>query len=92
MSERQSHFLDLKLPIGWLLSGCGVLLAVYGLVTRPEMYERSLGYNVNLIWGVLMIAIGGAFLLTFFLKKARAAAREAAAPAGADAKKAAATD
>jgi len=65
----QGHVLDLKLPIGWLLSAYGALLAVYGLLTKKEMYAISLGYNLNLIWGILMLAIGGGFLLTAFLKK-----------------------
>lgn len=65
----QGHVLDLKLPIGWLLSGYGVLLTVYGLVTKKEMYAISLGINLNLIWGILMLAIGGGFLLAAFLKR-----------------------
>lgn len=65
----QGHVLDLKLPIGWLLSGYGVLLTVYGLVTKKEMYAISLGINLNLIWGILMLAIGGGFLLVAFLKR-----------------------
>jgi len=67
----QGHVLDLKLPIGWLLTAYGALLTVYGLVTKKEMYAISLGINLNLIWGILMLAIGGGFLLTAFLKKAR---------------------
>ena len=63
------HVLDLKLPIGWLLSAYGVLLTVYGLVTKKEMYAISLGINVNLFWGLLMLAVGGGFLLTAFLKR-----------------------
>ena len=68
----QGHVLDLKLPIGWLLSAYGVLLTVYGLVTKKEMYAISLGLNLNLVWGILMLAIGGGFLLAVFLKKDRA--------------------
>ena len=67
----QGHVLDLKLPIGWLLSAYGALLTVYGLVTKKEMYGISLGYNLNLVWGILMIVIGGGFLLTAFLKRGR---------------------
>ena len=67
----QGHVLDLKLPIGWLLSAYGVLLTVYGLLTKKEMYAISLGLNLNLAWGILMMAIGGAFLLTAFLKRNR---------------------
>ena len=65
----QGHVLDLKLPIGWLLSAYGVLLTVYGLLTKKEMYAISLGVNLNLAWGILMIAIGGAFLLAAFFKR-----------------------
>jgi len=68
---RQGHVLDLKLPIGWLLGFYGVLLTVYGLMTKPEMYAISLGLNLNLIWGILMIAIGGAFLFTAYVKRSR---------------------
>jgi len=65
------HALDLKLPIGWLITAYGVLLTVYGLLTKKEMYAISLGINLNLVWGLGMIAIGGAFLLTAFLKRGR---------------------
>jgi len=68
---KQGHVLDLKLPIGWLLGAYGILLTVYGLLTKKEMYAISLGINVNLVWGVLMLAIGGGFLLTAFLKRKR---------------------
>jgi hypothetical protein len=65
----QGHVLDLKLPIGWLLSAYGVLLLVYGLVAGKERYAMSLGINVNLIWGIVMLAIGGVFLLAAFIKR-----------------------
>jgi len=67
----QGHVLDIKLPIGWLLSAYGVLLTVYGLLTKKETYAISLGVNLNLVWGILMILIGGGFLLTAFLKRDR---------------------
>ena len=34
----KGHILDLKLPIGWLLSAYGLLLGVYGLATKKDMY------------------------------------------------------
>jgi hypothetical protein len=68
-AQDKGHILDLKLPIGWLLSAYGVLLGIYGLVTKKELYEKSLGLNLNFAWGILMIVIGGCFLLTAFLKK-----------------------
>jgi hypothetical protein len=68
----QGHVLDLKLPIGWLLSAYGVLLTVYGLLTdKTGMYAISLGLNLNLAWGILMIVVGGGFLLAAFLKRGR---------------------
>jgi hypothetical protein len=70
MSE--GHVLDLKLPIGWLLAAYGVLLTVYGLLTEKEMYAISLGINLNLVWGLLMLAIGAGFLAAAFLKRKRA--------------------
>ena len=65
----KGHFLDLKLPIGWLLSAYGLLLGVYGLVTDKEMYQKSLGFNLNLSWGGLMLVIGAGFLLAAFIRK-----------------------
>jgi hypothetical protein len=65
----RGHVLDLKLPIGWLLGFYGVVLTIYGLVTKKEVYEKSLGLNVNLAWGALMVVIGGVFLLTALLKR-----------------------
>ncbi|MBP7707367.1 MAG: hypothetical protein KA243_08995 [Candidatus Aminicenantes bacterium] len=67
----QGHALDLKLPIGGLLGAIGLLLTVYGLLTGPEMYAVSLGINLNLIWGGLMVLIGGGFLAAAFLKRGR---------------------
>ena len=68
---REGHVLDLKLPIGWLLSAYGLLLLVYGLVTKRELYAKSLGINVNLWWGILMLVVGAAFLLFALVKKGR---------------------
>jgi hypothetical protein len=51
--------LDIRTPIGLMFSIFGVLLAGYGLATRgSEIYQRSLGYNINLEWGVVLLAFG----------------------------------
>lgn len=50
--------LDLRLPIGLMFSLFGVMLALYGLVADHAIYERSLGINVNLWWGLVLLAFG----------------------------------
>jgi multisubunit Na+/H+ antiporter MnhG subunit len=42
----------------------GVMLSFYGLVTRgSEIYARSAGMNINLIWGIVMFVFGVTMLL-----------------------------
>jgi hypothetical protein len=51
--------LDIRYPIGFLFLTVGAILAVYGVVSGPEIYaEHSLGMNVNLWWGIVMFAFG----------------------------------
>jgi hypothetical protein len=40
----------------------GAMLVVYGLISRPEIYERSFSMNVNLIWGVVLVVFGCSML------------------------------
>jgi multisubunit Na+/H+ antiporter MnhG subunit len=56
--------LDLRIPLGLLFLIVGVLLSIYGLVTRgSEIYLRSAGMDINLIWGVVMLVFGLAMFL-----------------------------
>ncbi|HEV8266529.1 MAG TPA: hypothetical protein VGQ06_16410 [Gemmatimonadales bacterium] len=50
--------LDIRLPIGMLFGLVGLLMAGYGALSDRAIYERSLGYNVNLIWGLVLLAFG----------------------------------
>jgi hypothetical protein len=56
--------LDIRTPIGLLFAVLGGLLAAYGLLTAyglvgdRAIYARSLGYNINLWWGLVMLAFG----------------------------------
>ena len=56
--------LDLRWPIGLMFSLIGALLVVFGLITNAnrQIYERSLGLNVNLYWGLLLLVFGAAML------------------------------
>jgi hypothetical protein len=55
--------LDLRLPIGLMFSIIGALIAVFGVVSDPAIYRRSLGINVNLLWGLVLLAFGLVMLL-----------------------------
>ncbi len=50
--------LDVRLPIGWLFVMLGALLASFGLFSEPALYRRSLGININLIWGSVLLGFG----------------------------------
>jgi multisubunit Na+/H+ antiporter MnhG subunit len=49
---------DLRTPVGILFTIYGLLLAGYGLVSDKEQYTRSMGINVNLWWGLVMLVFG----------------------------------
>ena len=50
--------LDIRLPIGLMFSLFGALLIVYGLVSGTSIYQRSLGININLYWGAVLLVFG----------------------------------
>ena len=54
-----------------MFSILGIILTVHGLITggNAEMYERSLGVNINLWSGLSMVAFGAFMLLTSTLVK-----------------------
>jgi len=54
--------LDIRLPLGLLFGIFGVLLTAYGAVSDDAIYARSLGINVNLWWGLVMLAFGASML------------------------------
>jgi hypothetical protein len=53
---------DICRPIGLLLSLIGGLLAAFGAFGDRAIYARSLGFNVDLWWGLVMLAVGVGFL------------------------------
>ena len=50
--------LDLRLPIGLMFSIFGALLTGFGLISDDAIYARSLGINVNLWWGLVLLVFG----------------------------------
>lgn len=63
--------LDIKIPIGLMFSIIGVILLVYGFITKNDtaLYEKSLSYNINLWMGGLMLVFGLVMLMLVRRKK-----------------------
>jgi len=49
------HFFDLRVPLGWLFLILGGLLIVNGLEVPATSDGVSLGINIDLIWGVVLL-------------------------------------
>ena len=65
--------MDIRIPIGLLFVILGAILAIFGIFTynETELYLRSLGRNVNLWTGVLMLIFGSLMLLFPYLERKR---------------------
>jgi hypothetical protein len=63
---------DLRLPIGALFTLYGALLSLYGAFSDKAQYARSLGLNVNLIWGLVLLVFG----LSMLIARARGGKRQ----------------
>lgn len=76
--------LDLRWPIGLMFSLIGVLLVLDGLITNSntQMYARSLGININLYWGLLLVVFGGAMLALAWKGAQKEAAQRRAQQSG----------
>jgi hypothetical protein len=57
--------LDVRIPLGLLLTVLGVILLVYGFASDPAIYvQHSLGQNLNLRWGAIFLLCGTSILFT----------------------------
>src|SRR3954463_11904966 len=71
--------LDIRIPIGLMFAVLGAMLAVFGLCTHfgvladPAIYKRSLGVNINIWWGLLLLAFGAGMF--FFGRRATSVIR-----------------
>ena len=65
--------LDIKIPIGLMFSVFGVIITIYGFMTRndAELYQKSFSHNVNLWMGSLMLVFGAVMLLLVRRKKSK---------------------
>ena len=65
---------DLRLPIGIMFSLFGAMLVIFGAVSNKEIYEtHSLGININLVWGAVLLVFGAAMLLLTWRASGKAA-------------------
>ena len=61
--------LDLRLPVGLMFTTFGVILVCVGLFGPAALIEKSLGVNINLWWGLVMLVFGGVMLALARLRK-----------------------
>lgn len=73
--------LDIRIPIGSLFVLIGALLAGYGLLSNPGLYQRSLGIDINLWWGGALLVFGFG-MLALAWRAAAIRARAVASPQG----------
>jgi len=62
--------LDIRLPIGLLFSVLGLLLSGFGAFSDKAIYQPSLGFNVNLAWGIVLLIFG--IIMVVFGTRSRA--------------------
>jgi hypothetical protein len=60
---------DIRIPIGLMFTIIGLLISIFGVVTmsNTEMYHKSLGINVNIIMGLLMLVFG--LIMLYFARR-----------------------
>lgn len=49
---------DLRLPLGLIFTLFGLMLTGYGMFSDRAIYARSLGLNLNLGWGAVVLVFG----------------------------------
>lgn len=49
---------DLRLPVGLMFSLFGLILTVQGAIGGTQLTSKSLGINIDLGWGLVMLAFG----------------------------------
>jgi multisubunit Na+/H+ antiporter MnhG subunit len=54
--------LDIRIPLGMMFTILGCLLAGFGFFSDPAIYQRSLGIDVNLWWGLALLLFGTVML------------------------------
>lgn len=60
--------LDIRIPLGLVFLIIGGIMGIFGGFTHGDtaLYEKSLGMDINLLWGGIMFVFGA---IMFFLGK-----------------------
>jgi hypothetical protein len=62
---------DLRFPLGYLFVTLGLLLMIAGVLAAPAANARSLGVDINRIWGGVMIGFGIVSILLAWRERRR---------------------
>jgi hypothetical protein len=54
---------DIRTPFGLMFSVFGVIVTSCGFISDRVMYARWRGKNINLVWGLALLAFGDAMFL-----------------------------
>ena len=54
---------DIRVPLGAMFSLLGILLTGFGIFGNKAIYSQTLGINVNLDWGIVLLIFGVVMLV-----------------------------
>jgi hypothetical protein len=69
--------LDIRLPIGLMFSLFGLILIIFGVVSKAEGSPQSASVNINVWWGAVMAVFGGLMLFLAWRGKQSQAGQDA---------------
>lgn len=59
---------DIRIPIGLMFTIVGIIISIYGAATlNSEIYQKSLGMNVNVVMGLAMLVFG--LVMLYFARR-----------------------
>jgi hypothetical protein len=70
--------LDIRTPIGLMFTVLGIILVAVGFFSSSDLYSKSLGINLNLGWGMVLLTFG-VVMLVFGLRSSSKKPEQAAA-------------
>jgi hypothetical protein len=54
--------IDIRVPLGAMFTLLGLLLTAFGLFGNKAIYSQTLGIDVNLYWGLVLLLFGALML------------------------------